>query len=107
MKKEMKLERKLSPINIWALAFGCIIGAGAFVYPGTVLLNRAGPLGSAIAIAIGAFTIIIITANYGYMIKKFPKAGGEFFIHQACIWSHHRLHMHMVFRTILLDDHSF
>ena len=33
MDKEAKLEKKLSPINVWALALGCIIGWGAFVMP--------------------------------------------------------------------------
>ena len=34
MGDEQKLEKKLSTISVWALAFGCIIGWGAFVMPG-------------------------------------------------------------------------
>ena len=46
---ELKLEKKLSPVNVWALALGCIIGWGAFVMPGNTFLGKAGPLGTAIA----------------------------------------------------------
>ena len=31
MKNDVKLERKLNPLNVWALALGSIIGWGAFV----------------------------------------------------------------------------
>ena len=75
---EVKLEKKLSPINVWALALGCIIGWGAFVMPGNTFLGQAGPLGTAIAMGIAAIIMIIIAFNYNYMIKKYPVAGGEF-----------------------------
>ncbi|MFQ6805194.1 MAG: hypothetical protein ACLRT5_10495 [Lachnospiraceae bacterium] len=48
--REVKLEKKLSPVNVLALAFGCIIGWGAFVMPGNTFLPKAGPLGTAIGI---------------------------------------------------------
>lgn len=73
-----KLEKKLSPINVWSLALGCIIGWGAFVMPGNTFLPNAGPLGTAIAIGIAAIIMIIIAFNYNYMIQKYPIAGGEF-----------------------------
>ena len=76
--KEVKLEKKLSPINVWALAFGCIIGWGAFVMPANTFLVKAGPLGTAIAMGIAAVIMIIIALNYSYMIQKYPIAGGEF-----------------------------
>ncbi len=76
--KEVKLEKKLSPLNVWALALGCIIGWGAFVMPGNTFLPNAGPLGTAIAMAIAALIMIIIAMNYHYMINKFPLSGGEF-----------------------------
>ena len=41
---EIKLKRSLSPVNVWALALGCIIGWGAFVMPGNKFLATAGPL---------------------------------------------------------------
>ncbi|MBR1919756.1 MAG: APC family permease [Spirochaetales bacterium] len=76
--KDVRLERKLSPLNVWALALGCIIGWGAFVMPGNTFLVKAGPLGTAIAMAISALIMIIIAFNYNYMVNRFPIAGGEF-----------------------------
>ena len=42
-------DRYLSPIDVWAMAFGCMIGWGAFVMPGTTFLLIAGLAGSVIA----------------------------------------------------------
>lgn len=78
MEENTTLERKLSPMNVWALALGSIIGWGAFVMPGNTFLPKAGPLGTAIAMTIAAFGMIIIAFNYNYMINKYPVAGGEF-----------------------------
>lgn len=75
---ETKLEKKLSPLNVWSLALGCIIGWGAFVMPGNTFLGKAGPLGTAIAMGIAAIIMIIIAFNYNYMINKYTVAGGEF-----------------------------
>ena len=72
------LKRELSVLNAWALAFGCVIGWSAFVMPGTLFLPNAGPVGTMFAIQIAAFTMLIISYNYTYMIGKFPIAGGEF-----------------------------
>lgn len=77
-REEAKLEKKLSPINVWALALGCIIGWGAFVMPGNTFLGKAGPLGTFIAMSIAALVMIIIALNYNFMINKYPVAGGEF-----------------------------
>ncbi len=77
-KENIRLEKKLSPINVWALAFGCIIGWGAFVMPGNTFLPNAGPLGTAIGMIIAAIIMSIIALNYNYMINKYPMAGGEF-----------------------------
>lgn len=65
-------------MNVWALALGSIIGWGAFVLPGNLFLNSAGPLGTAIGMTIGALIMSIIVISYGYMVEKFPVAGGEF-----------------------------
>lgn len=75
---ELKLERKLKPINVWSLALGSIIGWGAFVMPGTTFLPKAGTLGTAIGMAIAALVMITIALNYGYMVQKYPVAGGEY-----------------------------
>ncbi len=81
IKKQMSkdhLKRALSPMNVWALAFGCVIGWSAFIMPGAVFLNSAGPLGTMAAIELAAFIMLIISYSYSYMIKKFPSSGGEF-----------------------------
>ncbi|MEA5143311.1 MAG: APC family permease [Oscillibacter sp.] len=75
---EAGLQRKLSPLSVWALAFGCIIGWGAFMMPGTTFLPTAGTMGTTIAMIIGALVMITISFSYSYMIPKYPKAGGEF-----------------------------
>ena len=44
-------DRYLSPLDVWAIAFGCIIGWGAFMMPGSTFLPVAGPMGTVISIA--------------------------------------------------------
>ncbi|MBQ9419459.1 MAG: APC family permease [Synergistaceae bacterium] len=78
MNTEKKLTRNLTPFDVWSIAFGCVIGFGAFVMPGTVFLKRAGTLGTLIAIELGALIMLIISYSYSYMIQRFPVAGGEF-----------------------------
>ena len=73
-----KLSRSLSPLGVWAMAFGCIIGWGAFLMPGSTFLKRAGPLGSMFAIEMGAFVMLIISYCYYYMLRKFPDVAAQF-----------------------------
>ena len=73
-----KLKPYLSPINVWALSFGCAVGWGAFVMPGTTFLPIAGPLGTAIGMTIGALIMLVIGFNYHYMMNKYPDAGGTY-----------------------------
>ena len=89
MGNEVKLEKKLSPVNVWSLALGCIIGWGAFVMPGNTFLGKAGPLGTAIAMGIAAVIMIIIAFNYNFMINKYPVAGGEFTYTQKAFGEKH------------------
>lgn len=72
------LRRNLSPTHVWALAFGCVIGWGAFINPGKKFLPNSGVEGTAIAMILGALVMIIIAFAYAYMVPKYPKAGGEF-----------------------------
>ena len=74
----VKLKSYLSPINVWALSFGCAIGWGAFVMPGTTFLPIAGPLGTAIGMAIGGLIMLIIGYNYHYMMNRYRDAGGTY-----------------------------
>ena len=89
MEQQVKLEKKLSPVNVWSLALGCIIGWGAFVMPGNTFLGKAGPLGTAIAMGIAAAIMIVISFNYHFMINKYPVAGGEFTYTQQAFGEKH------------------
>ena len=68
----------MSPVDVWGLALGAIIGWGCFVLPGTTFLPKAGPAGTAMGMLIGALLIIVIAISYGYLIKNYPISGGEF-----------------------------
>lgn len=72
------LLRCLSPLNVWALSFGCAVGWGAFVMPGTTFLPIAGPAGTALGMIIGGAIMLIIGVNYHYMMKRYPDVGGTF-----------------------------
>ena len=76
--KKTRLRKVMRPIDVWGLALGAIIGWGCFVLPGTAFLPKAGPLGTATGMLIGALLIIVIAISYGYLINKFPISGGEF-----------------------------
>lgn len=78
MSEKTNLDKSLSPINVWSLALGSIIGWGAFVMPGDLFLRSAGPLGTAIGMVIGGLIMIIVAMSYGYLVQKYPVAGGEF-----------------------------
>lgn len=78
------LKRQLSPMHVWAIAFGCVIGWGSFINPGKKFLPNSGVAGTAIAMVLGAVVMIIIAASYAYMVPKHPKAGGEFTFAKAC-----------------------
>ncbi len=71
-----KLERYLSPLNVWALSFGCAVGWGSFVMPGTTFLPTAGPIGTSIGMILGALVMFIIGINYHYLMNKFQDSGG-------------------------------
>ncbi|MBR1420396.1 MAG: amino acid permease [Selenomonadaceae bacterium] len=76
--EEKILTKYLTPLNVWALSFGCAVGGGAFIAPGTTELPLAGPLGTAIGFSIGAFAIMFIGWNYLALMRKFPDSGGAF-----------------------------
>lgn len=72
------LNKQLSPIHVWSIAFGCIIGWGSFINPGKKFLPNSGVAGTAIAMILGALVMVVIAFSYAYMVPKHPKAGGEF-----------------------------
>lgn len=79
-----KLKKQLNPINVWAIALGCIIGWGSFVNPGKKFLPNSGVAGTTIAMILGALVMIIIASSYAYMVPKYPKAGGEYTFTKEC-----------------------
>ena len=68
--------RELTPLTLWALAFGCCIGWGSFIMPGTTFLPTAGTAGTSIAIFLGALVMILIAYNYYFVMQRNLKAGG-------------------------------
>nr|WP_321256590.1 APC family permease [uncultured Pseudodesulfovibrio sp.] len=76
--KHLKLEKSLSPAQVWALALGSIVGWGCFVLPGDMFLPQAGPMGTLIGFLVGACLLCFVAVCYSYMIKYAPVAGGAF-----------------------------
>ena len=66
------LRRQLSPMHVWAIAFGCVIGWGSFINPGKKFLPNSGVAGTTIAMILGALVMIIIAFSYAYMVPKYP-----------------------------------
>ena len=62
----------------WALAFGCSVGWGSFVMPGTTFLPIAGPVGSAIGLTLGGIVTLLLAVNYHYLMNKYPDSGGAY-----------------------------
>lgn len=79
-----QLKKQLNPLNVWAIAFGCIIGWGSFVNPGKKFLPNSGVAGTTIAMILGAIVMIVIAFSYAYMVPKYPKAGGEYTFTKEC-----------------------
>ncbi|MBQ8947050.1 MAG: amino acid permease [Lachnospiraceae bacterium] len=83
--------RYLSALSLWALAFGCVIGWGSFVMPGTTFLPDAGPVGTVCGVVVAGLMMLVVCSNYSYLSQKFPEAGGSY----------------MYTRNILGEDHAF
>ena len=80
-----KLRPYLSTVGAVALSFGCAVGWGAFVMPGTTFLPVAGPLGTLAGLGIGAAVMFVIGRNYHYLIQNFPEAGGAYgYVRRVC-----------------------
>ena len=73
-----RLSPYLTTCGAISLAFGCAVGWGAFIMPGTAFLPVAGPLGTLIGLAVGAAVMFLVGRNYHCMIQKFPEAGGAY-----------------------------
>ena len=79
----------LTTLGAVSLAFGCAVGWGAFLMPGTAFLPVAGPIGTLVGLVIGAAVMFIVGRNYHYMIQKFPDAGGAYgYVRRVCGGDH-------------------
>ena len=70
------LRKYLTPIGALMLSFGFAVGWGAFVMPGNKFLPTAGPLGTALALSVGAITMLAIAWCYHVMTVREPGSGG-------------------------------
>ncbi len=70
--------RNLSVLDVWTLAFGCMVGCGTFVMPGTTFLPVAGPLGTVIAMAAGMLIMLVIGSNIAFFMNRSPRSGGVY-----------------------------
>lgn len=68
--------RNLSVIDVWAMAFGCMVGWGIFVMPGTTFLPVAGPAGTVIAMTVGMVIMLVICNNLAYFMNRSTRSGG-------------------------------
>lgn len=78
MQESTELKRSLKARDIWCLALGAMIGFGCFVLPGNSFLPKAGPLGTALGLIIGAGMVMIVSVSFSYLIQQMPKSGGSF-----------------------------
>ncbi len=71
-------DRYLSPTDVWALGFGCMVGWGAFAMPGTTFLPVAGPAGTVISLVIGMAVMLVIAGNFSYLMGRSSMPGGVY-----------------------------
>ncbi len=71
-------KKSLTWLDVWVMAFGCMVGWGAFVMPGTTFLPVAGPAGTLIAMGIGVVIMLVIGYNFSYLMNRSPRTGGAF-----------------------------
>ena len=73
-----KMARYLYPLDVWAIAFGCSIGWGAFIMPATTFLPLAGSAGTLISMLLSTALMLVIGYNYAWLMKKRPYKGGVY-----------------------------
>ncbi|SHH88612.1 APC family permease [Clostridium grantii] len=88
-------ERVLSRKDVFALAFGAMIGWGWVVLAGS-WVNMAGTLGSIVAFLFGGIMVLFVGLTYAELTSAMPECGGEHvFSHRAlganmsfvCTWA--------------------
>ena len=71
------LKKSFNSMNVWAIALGSIIGFGCFILPPD-FLEKSGPMGVFLGLLIGALAMLLVGKNIGFLVEKFPEAGGQF-----------------------------
>jgi amino acid transporter len=72
----IRLARKLSLANYFALGFGTMIGTGWVVLMDD-WLGRGGPLGAMLGFGIGGLLLLPVGYIYGQWVRRLPDAAGE------------------------------
>ncbi|MBR3400822.1 MAG: amino acid permease [Parasporobacterium sp.] len=72
------LDRYLSPLDVWGMALGCMVGWGVFAMPGNTFLPVAGPAGTVIAMMIGMAIMLVIGLNFSYLMGRSSMTGGVY-----------------------------
>lgn len=74
--EQQKLKRVLGHIEVFALAFGTMIGWG-WIMLSSQWIDSAGVLGAMVAFLIGGLMCILVGLTYAELTSAFPLAGGE------------------------------
>ncbi len=74
--EKTRSKKYLGVFGAWALSFGCSVGWGSFVMPGTTFLPIAGPVGTAIGLGIGGLVMLVLALNFHYLMNRYPDCGG-------------------------------
>ena len=69
-------KKYLGIFGAWALSFGCSVGWGSFIMPGTTFLPIAGPVGTAIGLGAGSLVMLVLALNFHYLMNRYPDCGG-------------------------------
>ena len=86
---ETKQIRYLTTAGAWALAFGCSVGWGSFVMPGSTFLPLAGPAGTALGIAFGGLVMLVLAKNYHFLMNRHADGGGTYTYTKKCFGHDH------------------
>ncbi len=71
-------DRYLSPLDVWAMAFGVMVGWGVFAMPGNTFLPVAGPAGTLISMLIGMAIMLVIGSSFSYLMGRTSITGGVY-----------------------------
>ena len=74
--KSEKLAKRIKPHHLFTIGFGTIVGVGWMIVAGGWVAD-AGPVGAALAFAIGGFAVLLIALCYAELGMLYPQSGGE------------------------------